>query len=238
MAVLIGSARIDENGRTKNGRAGDQKGREVSTQRWYLHPKGWVMLRAKERDAREKIALCMERACANKCIGYDQMQRTSLYKACTDMGTFDAGHIDIPCETDCSALVRVCCAYAGIAAKNFTTATEVSALLATGAFRLLEDGAFTGTQRLLLRGDILVTRTKGHTAVALSNGRGLRMGDRGRDVLYMQKALLSLGYSLGICGADGIFGRKTRSAVGRFCKDRGLTAGSEFAAEMEEMLYA
>ena len=35
MAVLIGSARIDENGRAHGGKAGDQNGKEVSTQNWY-----------------------------------------------------------------------------------------------------------------------------------------------------------------------------------------------------------
>ena len=40
MSVKIGSARIDENGRAKGGKAGDQTGREVSTQSWYRHAKG------------------------------------------------------------------------------------------------------------------------------------------------------------------------------------------------------
>ena len=41
----------------------------------------------------------------------------------------------------------------------------------------------------------------------------LRKGSRGKDVEEMQKILLSLGYSLGPCGADGIFGEKTLAAV-------------------------
>lgn len=46
--VYVGSARSDENGKAHSGKAGDQKsGREVSTQAWYKHSKGWRVFRAK-----------------------------------------------------------------------------------------------------------------------------------------------------------------------------------------------
>jgi len=48
MSVKLGSARIDENGQAHGGAAGDQIGKEVSTQSWYAHSKGWVLLRAKD----------------------------------------------------------------------------------------------------------------------------------------------------------------------------------------------
>ena len=72
MAVYVGSARIDENGNAYNGKAGDQTGKEVSTQKYYVHSKGWRVFRAKDRKAALKIAEAMEAACANKYIGYDQ----------------------------------------------------------------------------------------------------------------------------------------------------------------------
>ena len=51
MAVLIGSARSSYG----NTSPGDQhSGLEVSTQNWYLHSKGWYVLRAKDAAAREK----------------------------------------------------------------------------------------------------------------------------------------------------------------------------------------
>ena len=34
MAVKVGSARIDEYGKARGGQAGDQTGKEVSTQNW------------------------------------------------------------------------------------------------------------------------------------------------------------------------------------------------------------
>ncbi len=51
MSVMLGSARIDENGKASGGQAGDQTGKEVSTQKWYLHTKGWRVLRATNPEA-------------------------------------------------------------------------------------------------------------------------------------------------------------------------------------------
>lgn len=107
MAVTIGSARIDENGNAHGGRAGDQSGKEVSTQAWYRHSKGWRVLRCTDEERAEKIARAMQAACDNANIGYDQYQRDTLYNAAKPLG-FDPARVDTPCETDCSALVRVC----------------------------------------------------------------------------------------------------------------------------------
>lgn len=52
--------------------------------------------------------------------------------------------------------------------------------------------------------------------------RLLRKGCRGEDVKELQSALIVLGYDLGKCGADGIFGRKTQAAVKAFQKDEGI----------------
>ena len=72
MGVRVGSARSNENGGVNGGKAGDQTGREVSTQPWYLHSKGWIVIRAKSPAVREAIAKNMEAACQNDNIGYCQ----------------------------------------------------------------------------------------------------------------------------------------------------------------------
>ena len=77
-------------------------------------------------------------------------------------------------ETDCSALVRVCVNYAGIAAGDFRTTNEASVLTATGAFEKRTDDAHCKKSARLLRGDILVTKTQGHTVVVLSDGSEAR----------------------------------------------------------------
>ena len=68
MAVKVGSARSDENKSAHGGKAGDQTGREVSTQNWYLHSKGWRVFRAKDPAKAEKIAQDMQWACDNKVL--------------------------------------------------------------------------------------------------------------------------------------------------------------------------
>ena len=169
MAVKLGSARIDENGQAHGGAAGDQTGKEVSTQSWYAHSKGWVMLRAKSTEAREAIARCMQAACDNKHIGYDQYQRDTLYNEAKQYG-FDVSKVTKNVETDCSALVRVCVNYAGIKVGSFRTTNQASVLMATGAFDKYTDDTHCKKSTNLLRGDILVTKTQGHTVVVLSDG--------------------------------------------------------------------
>lgn len=245
MAVIIGSARIDESGHAHGGRAGDQTGREVSTQNWYLHSKGWRVFRAKEPAAQEKIAKCMQAACNSKHIGYDQYQRNTLYTEASKVG-FDVSKVTKDVETDCSALVRVCCAYAGIMGlpSDFRTGNMPANLMATGKFVEMKDAKYTTQSAYLRRGDILVTRTSGHTVVALSDGakaaqdqpmklgdRDLKKGCEGDDVKALQLALLSQGYPLPKYGADGDFGTETQKAVKAWQKDQGMKQTGELKKE-------
>lgn len=168
MPVKVGSARMDENGNAFGGKAGDQTGREVATENWYLSPKGWVVLRAKDPKVAEKLAYAMERACANNNIGYDQGQRNTLYNVVKNLG-FDPGKAVTKCETDCSALVRVCLAYAGIHVADYNTSNERAVIMATGKFEQRPDSE-SKASKYMKRGDILVTKTKGHTVIVLNNG--------------------------------------------------------------------
>lgn len=170
MSVIIGSARSDERGRVTGGKAGDQKGGlEVSTQAYYVHKKGWVVIRATSDSVRKKIAAAMKAACANNNIGYNQDYRNSLYNAVKSNG-FDPAKCKTKVNTDCSALVRVCVNYAGIRVGDFNTESEISTLKATGAFDILRDSKYCSRSDYLKAGDILVTKTKGHTVVVLNNG--------------------------------------------------------------------
>ena len=109
--VKIGQASRDERGKYSGGMAGDQDGKEVAVRGWYNRP--WnKLLRAKKSTVAENIAKAMEEACANNNIGYDQGQRTTLYKLCR-ANKFNIKAINEPCETDCSALVAVCVNAAG-----------------------------------------------------------------------------------------------------------------------------
>ena len=251
MAVIIGSARIDENGKAHGGRAGDQTGREVSTQPWYKHSKGWVVLRAKDPKKAAKIAQAMRGYCANDNVGYDQYQNQTLWEAVKDKG-FDPAKLTVKCETDCARLVRVCCAYAGIMAKDFYTATEAAYLMDTGEFVKFTSSKYTDQDDYLGAGDILVTKTKGHTAVVLTNGsrydgeveessaplgsRILRDGDEGKDVEDLQRRLKAAGYDPG--EVDGEYGPNTEAAVRALQKDAGILVDGEFGPDSYAALLA
>ena len=84
-------------------------------------------------------------------------------------------------------------------------------LLSTGLFTEFTGSKYTDGSDYLMRGDILCTKTQGHTVVVLSNGskagntptvpstgteRILRRGMHGEDVRTLQQQLMQLGYRL------------------------------------------
>lgn len=166
--MVIGSARVDENGTYANGTPGDQKQLtspdykgEVSLQDFYNHSKGWYVLRAKSIDVANKIAESMLRACNNKNVGYDQNGRLSILK--------DGTNSKVPTECDCSSLVRVCVKEAtGKDPGNFNTDSERTALVKTGLFDFV--GKYENGMTLYT-GDILVTCSKGHSVVVVDGAK-------------------------------------------------------------------
>jgi GH24 family phage-related lysozyme (muramidase) len=218
--VLIGSARQDENGRYAGGAAGDQTGKEVSTQEFYKHSKGWYVLRAKSAEVAAKLASAMQAACDNQNIGYDQGQRLDIIIQLRKYGSL--GGITVKTEADCSSLVRACCIEAGFDPGNFTTSDEVAALAGTGYF---EPKASVASAAQLREGDILVTKTKGHTVIVVYTGSSMsrqtiRRGSKGADVLYLQKRLVAKGYYVGEIDSD--FGKQTENAVKAYQDEHGL----------------
>ena len=167
MSVYIGHASIDERGKAKGGTAGDQTGKEVYKRTWYSKP--WhTVFRPKSATTAEKIAKAMEQACANNNIGYDQSQRTTLYTQ-AKAKSWDISKVAVKCETDCSALVAVCCNAAGVTvSKDMYTGNEKAVLTGTGKFTVYTASKYVGGSSYLKRGDILLGN--GHTAIVLSDG--------------------------------------------------------------------
>lgn len=225
MGVMIGSARIDENGRISGGKVGDQTGKEVSTQNFYIHKKGWYVLRPKSQEVAEAIGNAMLEACANNNIGYDQTNRYGIINMLKKYKTIKK--IAEKTEADCSSTVRACCIQAGFDPGDFNTQNEVSVLKKTGRFE--EKKSYTTGMKLYL-GDILVTKTKGHTVVVTkgeSRNNGFRIivkGCEGDDVIRIQTMLNLYGYDLEV---DGIFGNKTLAAVKNFQKHHNLIVDGE-----------
>lgn len=159
--IKVGSARIDERGNAVGGNAGDQTRREVAIEPYYVHNLGWNIIRAKSNKVAKKIAQAMREACNNDNIGYDQSQRYGVITGLRAYGRLC--RIKIKTEADCSSLVRACCIQAGVNVGDFNTANEMNVLLKTGKFMVAKEP--------LQEGDILVTKSKGHTVV-VTNVKG------------------------------------------------------------------
>lgn len=237
MALMVGSARIDENGNVNGGRPGDQTKKEVSTQKYYMSSKGWYCLRAKDVEIATKLANAMYSACSNDMIGYNQYDRNSVIIAQKNFGGL--ANITLPVNCDCSSLVRACVIQASnIDPGNFNTGNEVSALLRTGLF-LNTISVTSGTS--LFDGDILVTKTKGHTVIVVSgnprnNGTKcpyqepvsvLKIGNRGDGVRWIQWHLVRKNYLEDMSEVDGIFGTKTEIAVKNIQSDSKIEIDGE-----------
>lgn len=218
MSVIVGSARSNESGKLTGGAAGDQTGKEVSTQNWYLHSKGWIVIRAKDATVREQIAKNMQAICDNDNIGYCQDHRSTLTAETKPYG-YDASKVKVKCEVDCSEAVRNCVLYAGINVDTFTTANEKAVLQNTGKFDILTLDKYCKSPDYLLRGDILVTKTTGHTVVVLSNGSKVAGSASAQEGEYNMKTIKkgSTGKAVKIwqviigVTADGIFGSGTET---------------------------
>lgn len=166
--IRIGSARHDEYGKYSGGAKGDslQKSSkddtigEVSIQIMYNHPKGWHILRPIKIDHANGMATLMKKACNNKNVGYDQGNRLAIIT--------DGINSKKPTECDCSTLVREAIKEStGKDPGNFTTYNEAAKLEATGLFEKRQ-AYISQSKTPLYNGDVLVTKTKGHTAIVVS----------------------------------------------------------------------
>lgn len=248
MAIRIGHASIDENGKATGGSPGDQTGKEVCIRNWYNGSWAYVA-RPKDSAVAEKIAATCEAGCNNALIGYCQGHRNSLMTQAQAVD-YDLSKITTACEADCSSFVAVCVRaainrdfWAGNAP---TTRTLKTALIATGAFEIITDSKYLTSSAYLKRGDILCNPGK-HTVMVLDTGAKaesttttttqvptyavmlpiIRKGDKGETVRAMQQLLILRGYDCGKYGADGDFGSGTQTALEEFQSANGLTADCE-----------
>lgn len=241
MAIMVSSARSDERGRYSGGKAGDQKQKsktndtrgEVSMQAMYTHRKGWYILRPKKASHADAIAELGIKAANNPNIGYSQSDRLGVVK--------HGINTKVKTNADCSSLVRQAVKEAtGKDPGNFTTANEANMLMATGLFGKI--GYVNHKKTPVYNGDILVTKTKGHTVIVVSGNprvpgnpypvptRTINLTDpmmTGDDVKWIQYHLIRLGFlpeknSKGESNIDGIYGFATRAAVVAVQKHYGI----------------
>lgn len=258
MAIMVSSARSNERGRYSGGKAGDQKQTsktndtrgEVSMQAMYTHRKGWYILRPKKVSHADAIAELGIKAANNPNIGYSQSDRLGVVK--------HGINTKVKTNADCSSLVRQAVKEAtGKDPGNFTTANEARVLAATGLFTKIS--YVNQSKTPVYNGDILVTKTKGHTVIVVSGNprpratvgnpypvptRTIKLTSpmmKGDDVRWVQYHLIRLGFlpeqnSKGKSNIDGTYGEGTRAAVMAAQKHYGIKVDGIVGAATVDIL--
>ena len=169
MAVKIGHAAGSETG-GREGASGDQTGREVRLDKWYISGDGWGWyIEAKDPALLERMALLMEQACANPNIGYSRTNRYKWYNSAKANGG-DVTIADGDC--DCSSLVSGIANLAGANVTNkLATASMLNAFKKSGDFNIYPDADHLKTDKYAKRGGIYLR--VGHTLMVLENGSGV-----------------------------------------------------------------
>ena len=235
--VKFGSARIDENGRARGGRRGDQTGCECMIQQAYWHRNGWKGIRPKDPNKANNIAWIMILACISNLVGYNQDDRYAIF--------FSDLREGILTNADCSTLVPFCCIKAGINVNvdGIWTGNLIERLMETGEFETFD----VYDLNALCTGDILVDGNLTSHTVVVTEGNPrqignvfdepmptLQWGSQGVEVRklqgffneygnaglkidgdYKSKTADAVRFFQGACGleTDGIYGVLTHSAL-------------------------
>ena len=172
--VKISHAAKNEKGTYKDGKRGDQTGKEVCIRDWYN--KGWgYVIRFKDRAMAQKFAKAMKDAAENDKIGYNQSNRNTLLIEAEKVG-WDLSKITVPCDSDCSSLISVAAICAGVPKSAMyksgncaTTRNLRSRLSATGMVEIFTDADHTGTDENSLIGDIYL-KEGSHVIATIEDG--------------------------------------------------------------------
>ena len=157
--VRIAHSSIDENGKAKGGKAGDQTKKEVCIRNWYNTSWQYV-IRFNNPEMGQKAAEIMEQIALNDNIGYDQSERNTLL-AEAEKVNFDIKKIKTKCESDCSSAITVALIGAGVPKEAVykwnncsTTSTLRKNLLATGLVTVFSTTKYTRSCEYAKKGDI------------------------------------------------------------------------------------
>lgn len=171
MTIKCAWASIDERGKAKGGKAGDQTGKEVKIGNWYNFSQN-VILRPTTKTAANKMVAAAKWLAKSNLVGYDQGQRETLYNALKKVD-FKYSKLKTKCETDCSAFIACLVNIAGIkVSPSVWTGNMKSALLATKKFTALTAKKYLTSGDYLKAGDIILNE-KSHVIIAIENGSKL-----------------------------------------------------------------
>ena len=171
-------AKIDENGKIKGGKAGDQTGKEVRITPFSGGKKVYSVFRHPDPKVARTIAYYLGDAASNSYIGYNQNDRASFSIEVAKVN-YEPMNLTTPCNTDCSAFVSAGVKFAFMKAginkqvDIMTTTTLRSGLPGLGFTEVTDIGKGTtaqlaATQKMQI-GDIAVTLSQGHTFVCMGD---------------------------------------------------------------------
>ena len=239
--VKISNSGSDENGNYKNGKAGDQTGKEWRIRDWYNYPWNCV-LRHPLAEVRACLATLAVKAAENNNIGYDQNQRDDYGIELAKAG-YDPSKITKPVESDCSKGViddtKAAGHILGIPDLQNIKATytgNMRAAYKAAGFYVLTETKYLKSSDYLLAGDILLNDAH-HTCTVITNGAKsgdtvvmplVKRGSTGAAVEELQEKLNAVNYrNKKILEVDGDFGPLTQAQVIHFQMDRGLDPDGE-----------
>lgn len=235
--IKFGSARIDENGRARGGKPGDQTGFEVMEQEAYWHRNGWRGIRAKDPNVANGIAWVMKVACASNVVGYNQDERYAIFWTDLREGVLT--------NADCSTLVPFCVIKAGVNVNvdSIWTGNLIERLMETGQFE-----TFTVQDlNALCVGDILVDANLTSHTVVVTEGNSrqlgnvfdepnptLQWGSKGAEVRKLQSFFNEYGNAN--LAVDGDFGINTYNAVRFFQGFWGLAVDGIYGPKTHDII--
>ena len=153
--ALCGWASIDERGKGRGGKVGDQTGREVKTGQWYNFGQKYV-IRYKDAKMAKKHAEALKKLCNGNLVGYDMNQRCSLYSELKKVH-LDVDKLKVKCETDCSALQCTCAILAGaINIQMWATGSMLDGFDGKSGFGHNSDFIILTDKKYLTSGDYLL----------------------------------------------------------------------------------
>lgn len=159
----IAHATKNEIGTITGGQLGDQTGLEVMVQDFFEY--SWTkVFRPKNPTIADKLARFAELIAENDHVGYGQgSDRYTMYLQAKSLN-WEFKAISTDCATDCSQMIATICIACGMEVSPYMyTGNEEGCLDGTGQFHKL----FYEYGMDLKRGDILLTQTKGHTAIVV-----------------------------------------------------------------------
>lgn len=229
MAVKIGHASIDENGKIAGGKIGDQTKREICTRSWYSKP--WnVYIEPLDDELADRAAKLMEQICADNNFGYDQSERLTGYNSIMKVGKV-AGAKG---EFDCSSLVASCYKMAGLSKLSHALTTRsIRAAFKEypDKFKVHTESKYLATDAYAKRGGIYL-KEGSHVVMALEDAvqkkknnpytepkDTVEFGDLGVSVRWTQWELTYAGFTTKV---DGDFGSNTDKQVKAFQKKYSL----------------